>query len=62
MSLLSVQGLRKSFGARLLFQVEKLQLECGRSYLVTGSNGVGKTTRKAASRTSMLAEAKTSVR
>lgn len=44
MSLLAVQELRKSFGARLLFQVEKLQLECGRSYLVTGSNGVGKTT------------------
>jgi tungstate transport system ATP-binding protein len=44
MSLLQVRGLRKAYGERLLFKVPELVLECGRSYLLTGSNGVGKTT------------------
>lgn len=44
MSLLEVRGLRKAYGERLLFEVAELALECGRSYLLTGSNGVGKTT------------------
>ena len=44
MSLLNVQGLRKAYGERLLFEVPELTLERGCSYLLTGSNGVGKTT------------------
>jgi tungstate transport system ATP-binding protein len=44
MSLLQVHELRKAYGERLLFEVPELALECGRSYLLTGSNGVGKTT------------------
>lgn len=44
MSLLEVQGLRKAFGERLLFDIPQLSLERGKSYVVTGSNGVGKTT------------------
>ena len=44
MSLLEVRGLRKAYGERLLFEVPELVLERGRSYLLTGSNGVGKTT------------------
>lgn len=44
MKLLEVQGLHKAFGDRLLFEVEQLALERGKSYIVTGSNGVGKTT------------------
>lgn len=44
MSLLEVQGLRKAYGDRLLFEIEQLALERGKSYVVTGSNGVGKTT------------------
>jgi tungstate transport system ATP-binding protein len=44
MSLLKVGGLRKAYGERLLFEVPELALECGCSYLLTGSNGVGKTT------------------
>jgi tungstate transport system ATP-binding protein len=44
MSLLEVQGLRKAFDERLLFEIPHLLLERGKSYAVTGSNGVGKTT------------------
>lgn len=44
MKLLEVQGLHKAFGDRLLFEVAQLALERGKSYIVTGSNGVGKTT------------------
>lgn len=44
MSLLEVQGLRKAYGDRLLFEIERLALDRGKSYVVTGSNGVGKTT------------------
>lgn len=44
MSLLEVQRLRKSFGERLLFDIPQLTLDRGESYVVTGSNGVGKTT------------------
>ena len=44
MSLLKVQGLQKSFGERLLFDIPQLMLDQGRSYVVTGSNGAGKTT------------------
>jgi tungstate transport system ATP-binding protein len=44
MSLLKVQGLRKAHGERLLFDIPELMLERGCSYLLTGANGVGKTT------------------
>ncbi|MEZ0239069.1 MAG: energy-coupling factor ABC transporter ATP-binding protein [Methylophilaceae bacterium] len=44
MNLLNVQGLRKSFGERLLFDIPQLMLDRGKSYIVTGSNGAGKTT------------------
>ena len=44
MSLLQVQGLRKSYGERLLFDIPQFALERGRGYILTGSNGVGKTT------------------
>lgn len=44
MKLLEVHGLRKAFGDRLLFEIGQLTLERGKSYVVTGSNGVGKTT------------------
>jgi tungstate transport system ATP-binding protein len=44
MSLLEVRGLRKAYGERLLFDVPELVLERGSSYLLTGANGVGKTT------------------
>lgn len=44
MSLLEVQGLRKAFGERLLFDVPQLQLQRGQSYVLSGANGVGKST------------------
>lgn len=44
MSLLDLKGLRKVYGDRLLFDIPELTLECGKSYLLTGANGVGKTT------------------
>lgn len=44
MSLLEVRGLRKSFGARMLFAIDELMLERGRSYVLTGDNGAGKST------------------
>ena len=37
-------GLRKRFGARTLFDIERLEIEEGRTYVLTGSNGSGKTT------------------
>lgn len=42
--LLQIQGLRKSFGQRLLFQIETLSLEVGCAYVLTGANGTGKST------------------
>lgn len=44
MNLLEVQGLRKAYGDRLLFEIPRLALERGKSYALTGSNGAGKTT------------------
>jgi tungstate transport system ATP-binding protein len=44
MSLAVAAGLRKSFGARLLFDIERLTVEEGRTYILTGPNGSGKTT------------------
>ena len=44
MSLLEVRGLRKSYGARMLFAIDVLMMERGRSYVLTGENGAGKST------------------
>lgn len=43
-SLLVVEGVRKSFGARRILDVLKLELAAGESYALTGENGSGKTT------------------
>lgn len=43
-ALLLLSGVRKSFGARPLFRIERLSIEEGRSYVLTGPNGSGKTT------------------
>jgi tungstate transport system ATP-binding protein len=42
--LLLLENLRKSFGERVLFVIGHLALEEGRSYVLTGPNGCGKTT------------------
>ena len=42
--LLSVQGLRKAYGARTLLDIGQMELQRGISYLLMGDNGVGKTT------------------
>ena len=39
-----VDGLRKSFGARVLFDGARLVLETGNGYVLTGPNGSGKST------------------
>lgn len=44
MSLLHVRKLRKTFGERLIIELDELQLERGRSYVLTGRNGAGKST------------------
>jgi tungstate transport system ATP-binding protein len=44
MSLVVGAGLKKSFGARALFDIERLAIEKGRTYILTGPNGSGKTT------------------
>lgn len=42
--LLSIQGVRKSFGSRQVLAVDRLELAVGESYVLTGENGSGKTT------------------
>ncbi len=42
--LLQIEGLRKNYGARRILDIERLALHAGESYVVTGDNGVGKTT------------------
>ncbi|MGH8688841.1 MAG: ATP-binding cassette domain-containing protein [Burkholderiales bacterium] len=42
--LVELTGLRKAFGPRLLFDIGRLEIEEGRSYVLTGPNGSGKTT------------------
>ncbi|HMK14955.1 MAG TPA: energy-coupling factor ABC transporter ATP-binding protein [Burkholderiales bacterium] len=42
--LLQIDGLRKNFGSRRILDIECLELHAGESYVVTGDNGVGKTT------------------
>jgi tungstate transport system ATP-binding protein len=43
-ALVSLAGVRKRFGARALFAIERLDIEQGCSYVLTGPNGSGKTT------------------
>jgi tungstate transport system ATP-binding protein len=42
--LLALSNMQKSFGARRLFAIERLAIEEGRTYVLTGPNGCGKTT------------------
>jgi tungstate transport system ATP-binding protein len=42
--LVQAAGLRKAFGARKLFDIERLEIDAGRTYVLTGPNGSGKTT------------------
>jgi tungstate transport system ATP-binding protein len=42
--LLAVEGIRKSFGARRLLDIARIDLAAGESYVLTGENGSGKTT------------------
>lgn len=44
MPIFTLQHLRKAHGERLLFNIEKLELQRGSTYLLLGENGVGKTT------------------
>ncbi|HYL90753.1 MAG TPA: energy-coupling factor ABC transporter ATP-binding protein [Burkholderiales bacterium] len=42
--LVLLEGVGKRFGARVLFDIERLRIDEGRSYVITGPNGSGKTT------------------
>lgn len=42
--LLTIEGLTKRFGDRLLFDIERLEIEAGAAYVLTGANGAGKST------------------
>ena len=42
--LLAVEGLTKRFGDRLLFDIDRLEIEAGAAYVLTGANGAGKST------------------
>ena len=43
-ALLTVRGLRKRYGERLLFDIDELSLDAASAYVLTGANGVGKST------------------
>jgi len=43
-ALLTVRGLKKQFGERLLFDIDSLTLDAGSAYVLTGVNGAGKST------------------
>lgn len=43
-SLLVLEGIRKSFGARRILDIARFELAAGESYVLTGENGSGKTT------------------
>ncbi|MGE5649300.1 MAG: energy-coupling factor ABC transporter ATP-binding protein [Bacillota bacterium] len=43
-ALLCVDGLKKRFGERLLFEIDRLVLREGAAYVLTGLNGTGKST------------------
>jgi len=42
--MLELAGLRKTHGERLLFDIDRLALEAGTAYVLTGVNGTGKST------------------
>jgi tungstate transport system ATP-binding protein len=42
--LLELRGLRKSFGERILLDIDRLAIEQGGAYVLVGANGCGKTT------------------
>jgi tungstate transport system ATP-binding protein len=42
--LVTLHGLRKAFGARMLLEIERLPVEDGGAYVLVGPNGSGKTT------------------
>ena len=44
MSLLSIHGMRKRHGERLLFEIDTLAIEAATAYVLTGVNGAGKST------------------
>jgi tungstate transport system ATP-binding protein len=43
-NLLTVHGLKKRHGERLLFDIDELRLDAASAYVLTGANGVGKST------------------
>ena len=43
-AMLELRGLRKAFGARVLFDIDRLTLDAGKAYVLTGVNGAGKST------------------
>ena len=43
-ALLTVRGLKKRHGERLLFDIDELTLDAASAYVLTGVNGVGKST------------------
>lgn len=43
-ALLELRGLRKAFGGRVLFDIDRLALDAGKAYVLTGVNGAGKST------------------
>ena len=42
--LLTIEGLGKRFGERLLLDIERLEIASGAAYVLTGANGAGKST------------------
>jgi tungstate transport system ATP-binding protein len=42
--LLTIEGLGKRFGERLLLDIERLEIAAGAAYVLTGANGAGKST------------------
>ena len=42
--LLTIEGLTKRFADRLLFDIDRLEIEAGAAYVLTGANGAGKST------------------
>ena len=44
MSLLTIHGMRKRHGERLLFEIDTLTIEAATGYVLTGVNGAGKST------------------
>ncbi len=43
-ALISIERLRKFYGERLQFDIERFSLDAGRAYVLTGVNGAGKST------------------